>query len=489
MSRYDDWSDALSYYFNRREGRLPRTEQNALVQTAANEPLTYEMLREAADSLSTQQSEISWSIFDDVETTDASTDVASNIREAYRTYTIDMTAPTPEYRIDPIYHSYIDTYRQEYLLPKNKGEHMSEETTEQSQEEQNINWSQARTKHLRFDNNVIIEQIRTRYALLDRPTNGLSNIIIDNYAPKLFYMSKLDPARLVDYNLPKTAYAISPWFADFFGVQQISTEQLCRILGYSVKDIKTLITKVKRNDYSISFVGYGGTGVNTIHWLTELMKMTQSVNLFKFIEVYEPDWLEISNLLRFPKHPYMEYNTSGRWVHSSSKLRLLSPTELKLLSKNKPGIFTERINGQNLPYRSNATYYDYSQHRNVVKDKHIFYGAPDIGTRSSFDGHFISATHNGNDAHLWLNPTQDSDLQVESYGLIELTPFFMNQLSLAIGLLEVLSTGDLALNAQDTLLKQYSFDGTPKLSTNRVYNFQLNQHNGLVATEEQAAVW
>lgn len=351
-------------------------------------------------------------------------------------------------------------------------------------------WAADRNKTIRLDGNHLMDQIRTRYAFLHRPTNGLSNIVIDNYAPKLMHMTQLDAQNLQNISLPKTAYAISPWFAQYFGVQQIATEQLCRILGFSVKDIKDLITKVKRKGYSISFIGYGGTGVNTIHWLTEMLKMTQTINLFNFIEVYEPDSLEISNLLRFPKNPYVEANVYN--YNQASKLRLLSAVEQRMLSKNTPYISTSTVDASSgMPYGSKAMSYSYERNAYVTRPNHIFYGAPDINTRNSFEGigHFISATHNGNKAHLWLNPTQDTDLQVESYGLIELTPFFMNQLRLAIGLLEYLAQPDLDLTQRDTLLAEYEFDGIPKLSTNRVYNFQLNQHDGLVATEEAAAEW
>jgi hypothetical protein len=353
-----------------------------------------------------------------------------------------------------------------------------------------MSWSSTRKRILRFGSDHLLEQIRTRYAFFDRPTNGLSNIIIDNYVPKLMYTTQLNARDIGRLNLPKTIYTISPWFAQHFGAQQVPTEQLCRIIGYDVKTLKQMITKIKHRQCSITFIGYGGTNVNTIHWLTEIMKLTQSVNLFKFMEIFEPDTAEVSNLLRFPKNPYVE-NTKidGTHISSSSKLKLLDPSEVSLLSKEKPVLSTSRVNGQNLPRGSKGSFYDYSERKTKPKDNHYYYGAPNIDTRASFEdvGHFISATHSGNDAHLWLNPTQDTDLQVESYGLIQLTPFFMNQLRLAIGLMEVLCDGDLNLKGKDQMLLEYSFDGIPKLSTNKTYNFQLGSHNGNVATEMEAA--
>lgn len=358
--------------------------------------------------------------------------------------------------------------------------------------EEGMTWSNIRKRTLQFSGDHLLEQIRTRYAFFNRPTNGLSNIIIDNYAPKLMYNTKFNPTALSTVNLPKTIYAISPWFAQYFGAQQVPTEQLCRILGYDIATLKQMVTKIKHRQYSITFIGYGGTNVNTIHWLTEIMKITQSVNLFKFIEIFEPDTAEVSNLLRFPKNPYIEnLRSSTTHVSSNSKLKLLEPAELSLLSKEKPLLSGRRVDGNSLPYGSKGTYYDYNRSPRISrpKDNHIYYGAPNIETRASFEnvGHFISATHSGNEAHLWLNPTQDTDLQVESYGLIQLTPFFMNQLRLAIGLMEILCLEDLDLTAKDQCLLEYSFDGVPRLSTNKTYNFQLGEHNGNVATETEAA--
>jgi hypothetical protein len=358
--------------------------------------------------------------------------------------------------------------------------------------EEGMTWSNTRRRTLRFDGDHLLEQIRTRYAFFDRPTNGLSNIIIDNYAPKLMHNTRFNATALAQMNLPKTIYAISPWFAQYFGAQQVPAEQLCRMLGYDVATLKQMVTKIKHRQYSMTFIGYGGTNVNTIHWLTEIMKMTQSVNLFKFIEIYEPDTAEISNLLRFPKNPYVEnIRSSSTSVAANSKLKLLEPAELSLLSKEKPVLSRSRVDGRNLPYDSKGTFYDYDRSPRISrpKDNHIYYGAPNIDTRASFEdtGHFISATHNGNQAHLWLNPTQDTDLQVESYGLIQLTPFFMNQLRLAIGLMEILCMEDLDLMAKDQCLLEYSFDGVPQLPTNKTYNFQLGEHSGNVATETEAA--
>ena len=75
-----------------------------------------------------------------------------------------------------------------------------------------------------------------------------------------------------------------------------------------------------------------------------------------------------------------------------------------------------------------------------------------------------------------LNPKQDLNLQVESYGMIQLAPFFMNQLQMAITLLETLANDSINLMEQDKELLNFSFDGDTKIKTDRVYHFQIENH-------------
>ena len=68
--------------------------------------------------------------------------------------------------------------------------------------------------------------------------------------------------------------------------------------------------------------------------------------------------------------------------------------------------------------------------------------------------------------------------------MIQLGSFFMNQLRLAIGLLELLAS-DTDLNTQDHNVLTYSFDGLTELSTDRQYHWQIVP-NMTMATEETA---
>jgi len=237
--------------------------------------------------------------------------------------------------------------------------------------------------------------------------------------------------------------------------------------------------KVKTLRYNINFVGYGGTNVNTLHWLTEMSKLVNTVNLFESVIIYENESVEVSNLLRFPKDPS---SLTPYPAGAEHKFSLLSG-ELERLSREYCV-----CKGYYRPSSEIAGALQFTDYRgNAVSSKHIFYGAPNIDTRIALSkaGNFISATHGSSECSLHLNPAQDADLQVESYGVIQLGGFFMNQLRMAIGFLEILADPDFDPTVQNKELLNFSFDGTAKLKTDRSYNFQL-KHNNLVMTETEA---
>lgn len=417
-------------------------------------------------------SEIGIQYHDQVATTGVTLDGLHRAHDALRGQSITISTPSERNHVFDAAYLYADSISPQVHID------LAADMSAEKEPTPDVLWSDSRTVYLDFTRDYLIPQIRTRYAMLDRPSSGSSNIIVDSYAPKLLCEAELHsvPIAHLAESLPKTSVAISPWFANMLGVKQMSTEQMCRILGYTKKKIRKLMMKVKDLEYTAAFIGYGGTGVNTIHWLTEMSKMTHTVNLFNHMRIYEPDNAEVSNLLRFPKDPTQvrTFPSDIRRARQRSKLRLLSLDELSILSRQTPSVIARRHSIGSSEYRSG-----------VPVDKHFMYGAPGIAyrTRLSERGSFISATHAGNTCSLHLNPLQDTDLQVESYGVIQLAPFFMNQLRMAIGLLEYLATNpDMSLKNQELL--EYSFNGESVLSTDRSYKFQLD-HSGLLSTEQE----
>ncbi len=376
---------------------------------------------------------------------------------------------------------------------------------QESREEQmatESEWTESRIRTI-YMKDYLAEQIRSRYAFLDRPTSGLSNVVIDSFFPRLMYKTKLDTDRITaEYarTLPSTSVAISPFVASLLNVKQIETEQLCRILGYDKRRLKTLMNAVKTKQFKFVFVGTGGTGINTAHWLAEISKMVNVVGLFNEVHVYESDDIEISNLLRFPKDiTSIKYD---RTLMRDSKMQIIS-SDVHRLSKLTPNFHNHYIADEedfqtgSYPYEifnntwatddNGDTITNPRQHDRTTKPKVILYGAPDITTRKNLSkcGSFISATHAATNCYMYLNPKQDSDLQIETYGMIQLAPFFMNQLKMAITLLEILGRDDLDLTEQDIELLNYQFTGVNEMTTDRQYNWQYSPES-LMLTEEES---
>lgn len=337
----------------------------------------------------------------------------------------------------------------------------------------------------------IKEGLRGRYLFTERPRNGLSNVVLDSFFPRLLYKHDLKFKSIVEVEkplLPKTSCAISPFIASALNIKQIPMSQLIRILGYTEKDIKQLFDTVKAKELTFVFVGAGGTGLNTAVWLNNLSEVSNSINLFKKVVVYEKDNIEFSNLLRFPINPSNVMHNSYR----STKLDLIS-NYIPRLSKNKHMLLNEYIANNKYGYYyelfRNEWNSDKSEYNYFTREKVVLYGAPDLHTRANLSatGRFLSATHADNSCSIYLNPEQDTSIQVESYGMIQLNTFFMNQLHMAIKLLEILAS-DQDLNAKDILLDEFSFDGTIKKQTDREYNFHIETTTS-VLTEQQAVTF
>ena len=173
-------------------------------------------------------------------------------------------------------------------------------------------------------------------------------------------------------------------------------------------------------------------------------------------------------------------------------MRLIEPMAQKLSAK-KPVFFHTFLNKEKIGYRDTDSFFsciwdrDIGEYIFTTKPNTIIYGAPSLSARAEMTefGNFIAATHANTSCSLWLNPKQEQDIQVESYGMIQLGAFFMNQLRMAIGLLEVLATRT-DFTEQDQNLLTYEFTGDIKLRTDRQYNWQIIRDMNMM-TEEAAA--
>lgn len=305
-------------------------------------------------------------------------------------------------------------------------------------------------------------QIHTRYfrpkELIVKYEN--TPAVIDSFLP-FFSIGTYCP--ISRGNLPPdgwsgNARAISPLTADLVQCKQIPLSEIVELLGYSLEVIKSLLLTVKANKYTINFAGVGGTGINTIVWLSELCKLTNVKNLFNIIHIFEKDSIDFSNIFRFPI-PLSRYTC--KTAPKLSKIELIEPYTDTLSSiVYTHDTFLETIT--DIPL--------YQLDNDKLKPNAVTYGAPSIANRNflSSVGNFISATHANNTASLWINPIADDNLQIETYGLIQLNSFFVNQIHMAISLLEILSSPD-NLSLQDTLWSDMTFTG----ANSKKYNFAI----------------
>lgn len=322
------------------------------------------------------------------------------------------------------------------------------------------------------------QQIKSRYVFTDRPASGLSNTIIDSFYPGLLFKYKMNPETiLLEEKFPKTSYTISPFISSLTGIKEIPFEDVLAHLGYNSRTLKQLLTTVKRKRLSFIFAGVGGTGSNTIYWLSKMCNHVNLVNLFNKVYVFEKESIEVSNTLRFP-FPISDYHHSSNF---GNKMDLVAPY-LVNLSEKTPSLINMWLKKESYQYyAANVMFRD-----NQLLPNHIIYGAPSLDMRNEISdiGPFIAATHSSNECSVWLNPRQEDDLALETYGLIQLAPFFMNQIKLVLSTLELLAS-DQDLTEQDKHIMDFSFNGEAQSRTSRVYNWQIQQ-TALVMTDEQA---
>jgi len=258
-----------------------------------------------------------------------------------------------------------------------------------------------------------------------------------------------------EYSNPVT---ISRFFSSITGTPTVPFVDMVNMLGYSKSQLATLFNSVANLQHSITFVGVGGTGMNTLFWLDQIRRLIQfEGTLFHRLNIAEADEVEFSNLLRFPmdtsrieeEYRYSKIRIAQRYADSLCRFNHII----------KHRLLEDTSYGTGVHYNS-----DVFENESLISYKgytnHYTYGAPDLVTRARLSdiGNFICATHADNSCSVWLNPTQDLDIQVESYGTIRLGTFFMNQLKLAITLLEIMNDTSIDLTLPNKHLLEYEFD-------------------------------
>lgn len=278
--------------------------------------------------------------------------------------------------------------------------------------------------------------------------SNASRIVLDSFLPFLLVGTSLsnELSTYMEYNSRRYS-AISPFTAEFLNIERIPFfEILTSVLEKDLDQIKATLLRVKAKKLTVVFAGVGGTGTNTIYWLNELLTMMGIKELFNQVHIYEKDYVDFSNIFRFPI-PLSTYTNIK--TPALPKADLIKPFTRLLSSMtffhNKYIETTKDLPSMLLTEDSKSL------------PNTIIYGAPSIANRNllSSVGNFVSATHANNTASLYANPIADETLQVETYGLIQLNSFFINQISMMLGFIEMLDND--AYMAHDHHYTDYTF--------------------------------
>ena len=310
-------------------------------------------------------------------------------------------------------------------------------------------------------------QIYTRYYRPNGISDGYSSygkIVMDTFLPFLAINdtdNDSDSTRIITN--PNGYIAISPFTASLLNIEQIPIQSILKdVLNFDLTHIETLLKTVKKAKLKVIFAGVGGTGTNTIYWLNEICKFFDITNIFDEIYVYEKDNVDFSNIFRFPISPKVYESINA------AELPKIALVDRYLRTLSKYIVYKE----QYLESHADVPTILLDENSQTKPDV-IVYGAPSISNRNFLSslGSFISATHANNTASLYINPKADVSLQVETYGLIQLNSFFINQVRMAIGFLEILS--EKAYRQEDLLWSDYTF--APENSQATKYFFDIQK--------------
>ena len=272
------------------------------------------------------------------------------------------------------------------------------------------------------------------------PMKMKQKMIVDSYYPYTILKNIKNHgigelSRVMENNFVD-GYAISELVSNDLGIKKLHISDLATMLGYTRTDITKMLSAIKREPNTLVLVGYGGTGSNFMHFLHEMCAWTGVNEVFKNIEIYDDDVLEVPNVIRMPYIPEMHRHNDPEKVYYipkrfSNTTRKLTMYAAKLDARRIEGIRT----GFN-------------------KSRLIFYGAPDMETREllqSIDVTFVAGTHQESRFALRKNPVVDRDLILEAYGKINLSAFFIGQLKMTIEFLMMFNSIELSNDEQELL--------------------------------------
>lgn len=264
----------------------------------------------------------------------------------------------------------------------------------------------------------LYSNILTRYNV----RNDDSLIVTNELDPKKNAIYYMVDKKIMTYTLfenrhgvlPRNSVGINRNLINDFVVDTFPIQHLFALFGINEKDFLKSLKQVTYLTNPITILGFGGTMGNFIFWCHEFKKYFKLNYIFKSLEIFEGDNLELSNIFRIPaKYP------------------------------NKPVGCSYEYSKINIPYIESISlkqyihYNKYNQH--ALKRNSIVIGTPDIETRnylsnSQYD--FICPMTRDDEFDIWENPIVDPQLTVETYGTINLNHYLLSMFYLSVKLIE-----------------------------------------------------
>lgn len=262
----------------------------------------------------------------------------------------------------------------------------------------------------------ISDGIKHRYVtgLEEVPPAQLDYIISDVLGPTYIAdMNMLDNSR---------ALTISPMLGKMLGATSIPFNKLISLSGIDFKKLQKDIEGTKKRELVFAAIGYGGLGMNILHFMSLLSYRTGVHEVFKELHVFESDRISYTNLPRFYKDLFNFPLPFG-------------------LPQNKLAFFNE----MNLAERITLHEYRLDESVKETMDTYgnvVYFGAPDFETRALLENsNFMFAGHQGDNVIIVKSPVVDADLTQETYGTVNLTAFFINMIVATASVFDLLSRG------------------------------------------------
>ena len=274
-------------------------------------------------------------------------------------------------------------------------------------------------------NDIILTKMDARYYFMLTSmgiTKRSRGLLADSYLPTMVAKEIAEMSiSKKEFDVYKHRYCLSERTRDMLGSHLVPIQDIITMLGYTKTDISKLLSAVKRKEIQLAIVGAGGTGSNFVYWLSQMCNFTGKTEIFKIVSIYDDDKFDTVNMFRIP---YVSNQKKFTLPHKVNAI----PTYCENIAQ----IF------QRFPIR-------YDVHAEV-NEKMILYGAPDLRTRANLSAsnlRFIAATHKEDEFQLIENPEIDTDIQIETYGKVNVSVFFINQIKMTIRFMQYLRDTDL----------------------------------------------